>query len=109
MQAEVLFLVHLLGLNNPAYESLNLRNEPNQDKRIHHVETGVEGSQHKTQLGGIGHESVSASQLHRHIDIVTNPATDHVDKRAEDKQNPHHTEDIEEHMGQSSTASLGIG
>ena len=43
MQAEVLFLVDLLRLDDPADEFLNLRDEPDEDGGVDNVETSVDG------------------------------------------------------------------
>ena len=68
----------------------------------------MEGSQYVVQLSSIGQESTTASTILSHVDIVAYPSTYHINEGAEDKQNPQDTKDIEEHMGQSGTASLSI-
>ena len=56
MQAELIFLIDLLRLDSPAYESLNLWNKPDEDERIDHIKAGMESSQNETQFGSIGQE-----------------------------------------------------
>ena len=109
MQTEVLFLVHLLGFDDPAYKALNLRNKPDEDESVHHIEGGVEGGQHKRQFSGVGDKGFSAydALLHRHI--IANPSTNHIDERTEYKEHPQHTEEVEEHMGECSAAGLRVG
>ena len=109
VQAEVLFFVHLLGLDDPADELFNLGDKPYQDERVSHVECRVEGSQHEAQLGGIGQEGCGACGLFGHVYVIAYPSANHVDERTEDKQYPEDTEDVEEHVGQSGTAGLGVG
>ena len=70
MQAEVLFLVNLLGTDDPAHELLYLWNEPDEDSGVGHVETGMEGGQHKAQFGGIGQKSLGTGGGAVHGDIV---------------------------------------
>ena len=85
VQAEVFFLVHLLRLDNPAYEALNLRDEPNQDERVDHIKAGMEGCQYERQFGGIGEIGFCSGGLLRHHGVVTYHAADQVDEGPEDK------------------------
>ena len=85
MQTEVLFLVDLLGLDDPADEFLNLWDKPDEDEGVRHIEAGVEGCQHETQFGGIGKESLGTCRLFRHVDIIADEAADHIDEGTEDK------------------------
>ena len=106
MQTEVFFLVHLLGLDDPANKALNLRDKPDEDKRIDHVETGMESSQHKGQFDravGICHIVTQC------IACPVHECHHSIHKRMEEDQNPDDTEYIEEHMSQCSPASLCIG
>ena len=63
MQTEVLLFINLLRFDNPADKLLNLRNEPYQDKGIHHIEAGMESGKHETQLGGISKKGMATSQF----------------------------------------------
>ena len=44
MQTEVFLLVGLPAFDDPTYKTLNLRNEPNQNKGVDHIKTSVESS-----------------------------------------------------------------
>ena len=108
VQTEILVLIDLLRFDNPADETLDLRDEPNEDARVSHIETGVEGSQYETQLGRISQKSRSARNFLGHGGVVTHEAAYHIDEGAEDEENPNDTEDIEEHVCQGCTACLRI-
>ena len=109
VQAEVFFLVHALGLDNPADETLYLRHKPYEDERVGNIEAGMEGGQHKAQLGGIGQECLLRDALLRHRYVVAYQTADQVDERAEYHQYPHHTEEVEEHVRQGGSACLCVG
>ena len=109
MQAEVLFLVDTLRLDNPAYELLNLLDEPDEDERVGHIECGVEGCKHKAQLGSIGHKCSSINGLLVHVHVVTYPTANHVDERTEYEENPDYAKHIEEHVCEGCTTCLGVG
>ena len=109
MQAEVFFLVHALGLDGPANKPFYLRDKPDEDECVGHIKASVEGSQHKTQLGGIGHKGLYTHGFLRHIYIVAHHSADSIDERAEHKQNPHHSEEVEEHVRQGGSTCLRIG
>ena len=108
VQAEVLLLVDLLGLDDPADELLYLGDEPNQDKGIGHVERRVECCQNEAQLGGVGQEGGCSDGLLGHVHVIAYPAAHHVDERTEDEQDPDDTKHVEEHVSQSSTTSLRV-
>ena len=108
MQTEVFFLVDLLGLDDPAYEFLNLGDEPNQDKGIDHIERGMECSKHEAQLGCIGQESGSTCSILCHINVITYPSAHHINERAEHKQNPDDAKHIEEHVRQGRPSCLRV-
>ena len=109
MQAEILFLIHFLGFDHPAYETLNLRDKPDEDEGVGHIERGMEGSQHEAQLSGVGqeHAGLHGFLLHRHV--VAYPAAHHIYKGTEHEQNPDDAKHIEEHVGQCCPSSLSIG
>ena len=109
MQAEVLFLIDLLGFDDPADELLNLRDEPDENHRVGYVEGRMEGSQHETQLSRISQEETALNGIFIHRHIIAYPSADHIDEWTEDKQNPDDAEDIEEHMSQCCATSLCIG
>ena len=109
MQAEILFFINFLRLDNPAYKFLNLRNKPNKNKSVCHIESRMEGSKHETQLSRISQEETALNGIFIHRHIIAYPSADHIDERTEDKQNPDDTEDIEEHMSQCCATSLRIG
>ena len=108
MQAELIFLIHLLRPDNPADEALDLGDEPDKDKGIRHVEGCVEGSKHKAQLSRVGQEHAGLNGLFLHIDIIAYPSAYHIDERTEDEQDPDDTKHVEEHVSQSSTTSLCV-
>ena len=85
MQTEVFFLINLLRLDDPADETLNLWNKPNEDECVDYIEAGVEGCQYETELGGIGHEGGDTSGFLGHIDIVTHETAHHIDEGTEDE------------------------
>ena len=106
-QAEVLLLaLGFLGLDDAAHELLYLRNEPDEDGGVGHVEAGVEGSEHERQLGGVLEEARLA--FHYGV-VVAHERAYHVDEGTEHQQYPHHSEDVEEHMGEGSAARLRVG
>ena len=106
MQAEVFFLVELLGLDYPADKFLNLRDKPDEDAGIDDVEARVEGGEHEVQLlVGI---HVCHVLAHAGADIVDEPNHE-IDEPVEHKENPDDTEDVEEHVGQGGSACLRVG
>ena len=109
VQAEVLFLIDTLRLDNPAYELLNLLDEPDEDKRIGHIEGGMESGKHKAQLGSIGHKRSSINRLLGHIHVVTYPTANEVDEWTEYEENPDYAEHVKEHVSESSATCLGVG
>ena len=109
MQLEVFFFIHRLGFDNPAYEALYLRDEPNEYKRVDHIKRRMECSQNKIQLGSVSKESPCAHFILYHIHVIAYPSTNHVHERTEDEENPDDTEDIEEHVGKCRTPCLSVG
>ena len=109
MQTEILLLVNLLGLDDPADETLDLGNEPDEDKRVGYVETSVEGGEHETQLGGVLHEGFNADGILRHRHVVAHKTADEIDEGTEDEEHPENTEEIKEHVRECRTACLGVG
>ena len=109
MQAEVLFLVHLLWLDNPAYKALYLWDKPYQDKGVCHIEARVECGQHKAQFGSVCKEYTSLNSTLGHRYVVANHAANGIDEGTEHKQNPNHTKHVEEHVGEGSSAGLSVG
>ena len=106
MQAEVFLFLRHLRVDDFAYESLNLRDEPDEDEGVGDVEAGVEGCQDERQFGCILHES-------RHLFgqglVVSDKAAHHVDEWFEDTQYPDDAEHVEEHVGKGSAPCLRVG
>ena len=88
MQSEVLLLIDLLRLDDPAYEFLYLGYEPNEDEGVDHIEAGVEGSEYEVQFAGIEHEGIYACALLGHRHIVTHDATNRIHEGAKYEQHP---------------------
>ena len=99
MQAEVLFLVDLLRLDNPADEALNLRNEPDEDSRIQHIKAGVEES--KDNRNTLGLTAI--------VSRISHDVAYHIDKRIEHAQNPAHAKEVENQVRQCRPASRRSG
>ena len=109
MQTELVLLVDVLWLDHPADKSLNLRNKPDENEGVGHVEAGMEGCQYETQFGGVGHEHARLHCPLDHCDIIAHESADGIDEGTEHKQDPEDAEEVEEHVRQGSTAGLGIG
>ena len=109
VQTEVLLFIHFLRLDHPAYEAFDLWDKPDEDSGIDNIEAGVEGSQHKTEFGGIGKKSLGCGSGAVHIHIVANESADHIDERTEYEEYPYHTEDVEEHVCKCCTPRLCVG
>ena len=69
----------------------------------------MECCQHKAQLGGVGKESWGIPSVVHHRHVIAYPSAHHVDKRAEDEQNPDDAKHVEEHVRQGRPSCLGIG
>ena len=83
--------------------------KPDEDSGIDNIEAGVEGSQHKTEFGGIGKKSLGCGSGAVHIHIVANESADHIDERTEYEEYPYHTEYVEEHVCKCCTPRLCVG
>ena len=109
VQTEVLFLVGFLSLDHPAYETLDLWDEPDQDEGVGHIKTGMEGCQYERQFGGVAQECLCGGVFLGHRDIISHHATNHIHERTEDKENPEHAEEVEEQVGQCRPSCLCVG
>ena len=105
MQTELILILLGLRLDDLADQFFQILDWSDKDKRIRNIERCVESSKHKAQLGSIG--SKAGSTLW-HVNIISNPATYHVDKRMEDAQYPDNSEDIEHHVCHCRTPCLRV-
>ena len=100
LQTEFLFLLALLRLDDLADELLDLRDEPDQDEGIGHVESGVEHRQGEGKLG-------RGLRIGRRVEA--HDAADHPHEGEEAAEDPDHAEYVEQQVGQGGAAGLRIG
>ena len=93
-ELQTVILVLILHGQHLAYQHLNLMDKADEQQRVDDVEGGMEGRELV---------EVVASAQH----VVDKPA-DGVAGRVEHNEKHHHTEDVEEHVGQGSTACLCV-
>ena len=104
LQTELLFVFLGLWLDDVAYETLYLRNEPNEDKGVCDIECRVECSKDDRQTLGkllCGERVV--------VGVVADKAAYHIHKRIEETENPDNSDDIKHEVGKSCSACLGVG
>ena len=89
----------LLVGQDPSHHFLYLWDKANEQGRIGHIEAGVEHSQHNG-------ETLALTSC-RHI--IAHELAHQVHKRVEHTHDPYHAKHIEQQMGQSGTARLGVG
>ena len=100
LQAEFLFFLSLLGLDDGAHKPLYLGDKPDEDSGVHHVEGRVEGRQGERKL----HRTLAfGGRIHPH------DATDHAHEGEEQGEHPQYAEHIEEQVRHCRPAGLGIG
>ena len=103
-QAELLFSVTALGLDDAAHQFLYLRYEPYQCEGVGHVEAGVEGCQHNGQFG---------CQLRSGkvviVGVIAHHGAHHIDKGIEQAEHPQHANQVEHQMRRGSSPCLCVG
>ena len=99
LQAEFVLFFGLLGLDEEAHQLFNLRNEPDQDGGVDHIETGMERCQREGKLGGV---------LLGGIRIQAHDAADHPDEREEENEHPDDAEHVEHQVRHSGPSRLRI-
>ena len=103
VQTEILFLVDLLRLNDPADEALNIRNEPYLEQGIGDVEGRVEGCEGHGSLDG------EVGLISRHRGIEASDIADQRKERLQQNQAPQDAQDVDCHVGKGCAAGLRVG